>query len=95
MTTTDPTQLPTPSIPTGKIEIPVEKMDAVSNDSPLSPNEKSERAVSGSNPGVESDDNMLDNEKEVGLYTDVTEDDAPDLNIADQVEKAEKYHQDH
>ena len=59
------------------------------NDDPtLSPNEQSEIGVSGSTPDPESDDNMLDNEKDVGLYPDATEDDAPELNIADEVEKA-------
>lgn len=89
------TQKPSDHTPGGIIEIPLETLDEVNNESPLSPAEADELGVSGTTPDPESDDNMLDNAQDVGLYTDSNEEEPVELNIADQIEKAEKYHHDH
>lgn len=60
----------------------------------ISDEESGENAVSGSNPDVDSDDNMLDNAHEMGLYENSSEEDQEELNIAEQVEQAEKAHRD-
>lgn len=87
-----PAQQDFSATPSGSFQVPSAINDDAHNSSPLSPNEISESEVSGSTPDPESDDNMLENEHEVGLYTDATDDDAPELNIAEQIEKAEQAH---
>lgn len=95
MNTNDHNQNTSDNIPKGTVQIPLDTLDEIENQSPLSPDEVSENGVSGPTADPESDDDMLQNEHEVGLYTDADEDEAPELNIADQIEKAEKYHHDH
>lgn len=93
MTTTDDPK--NSAVPAGQTQIPSDIIDESTNNSPFSPDEVSEQMVSGSMPDPESDDDMLDNAHDVGLYTETDDDDAQPLNIADQIEKAEKYHRDH
>lgn len=56
-----------------------------------------ESAVSGDAPDVESDDNVLDNMHDVGLHLNESDDgeEVEPLNIAKDVEEAEKFHKDH
>ena len=53
------------------------------------------QSESGSNADLESDDNMLDNEHEVGLAQDADEDNPQPLDIAKDVNDAEEYHRMH
>lgn len=59
---------------------------------PETPQEEGESAVSGTEPDPESDDNALDVAKEVGLYPEANSENPSELNIAEQVEKAEEAH---
>ena len=56
-----------------------------------SPQEFGEESVSGSMPDPESDDDMLENAWKMGLYTKDDEEHPQELNIAKEIEKAEKY----
>lgn len=62
------------------------------NDDTRSPQDIGETSVSGSIPDLESDDDMLENSHEVGLRLDEDEDNPQELNIAADVEAAEKLH---
>ena len=59
-------------------------------DTEISPASAGEEDVSGSATDPESDDNMLDASHEVGLRMNETEDEKQELNIAQDVEEAEK-----
>lgn len=52
-----------------------------------------EQTISGSTPNPESDDNTLDTAHEAGLYEDQDEEHPGEINIAKEVEKDEKEHQ--
>ena len=52
-----------------------------------------EQTISGSTPNPESDDNTLDAAHQAGLYEDQDEEHPGELNIAKEVEKDEKEHQ--
>lgn len=60
-----------------------------------SPQEYGEESVSGSMPDPESDDDTLENAWKMGLYTGDDEEHPQELNIAHEMEKAEKYKQTH
>ena len=53
------------------------------------PAQEGEEKISGTNPGLESDDDMLENAHEMGLYKDDDGAHPQELNIADQVMSAE------
>lgn len=91
----DQNQKPSDHTPSGVVEIPLESLEESTNTVPLSPAELGEYDVSGSAADPESDDDMLENAHDVGLYADSDEENPAELNIADQIAKAEKYHQDH
>lgn len=57
-----------------------------------SPSVVGEQSVSGDMPDPESDDDTLANMKQVGLQTDSDYDNQEELNIAEEVEEAEKLH---
>lgn len=52
-----------------------------------------EQSISGSNAGPESDDNTLDNSHKAGLYEDQDEEHPGEINVAEEVSKDEKEHQ--
>lgn len=52
-----------------------------------------EQSISGATPDPESDDNVLDAAKEAGLYEKADEEHPQELNIAEEIEEAEKAHQ--
>lgn len=52
-----------------------------------------EQTISGTNADLESDDNTLDAVHEAGLYGDQDEEHPGEINIAKEVEKDEKEHQ--
>lgn len=52
-----------------------------------------EQSISGSEADLESDDNVLDAAHNVGLYEDQDEEHPGELNVAKEVEKDEKEHQ--
>lgn len=61
----------------------------------LSPQNQDEASCSGHMTDLESDDNMLDNVHEMGLYLSVDEEHPKELNIAKEIDKAEKYRHTH
>lgn len=52
-----------------------------------------EQTISGSTPDPESDDNTLDTAHDAGLYEDQDEEHPGEIDIAKEVEKDEKEHQ--
>lgn len=56
----------------------------------VTPAQAGEGAISGSVPDLESDDDMLENAHEMGLYQGDDGEHPQELNIADQVMAAEK-----
>ncbi len=56
----------------------------------VTPAQAGEGAISGSVPDLESDDDMLENAHEMGLYKGDDGEHPQELNIADQVMSAEK-----
>ena len=56
------------------------------------PQIQDEDSVSGSTPSTASDDNVLDNAHDMGLYNDTNEENPKPLNIAEEIEKDEKAH---
>ncbi len=50
-------------------------------------------SISGSTPDLESDDNVLDTAHEAGVYEQADEEHPAESNIAEEVERDEKYHQ--
>ncbi len=59
----------------------------------LSPAAKDEESFAGS-ASAQMGEDTLDEEHEVGLYPNADEDDPQELNIAGEIEKAEKAHRD-
>ncbi len=71
-------------------------LDDVTEDSIVdSDDDTGTQSESGSNPDLESDDNMLDNEHDVGLANDADEDNPKPLNIGHDVNDAEEFHRTH
>lgn len=57
--------------------------------------ESGEQTLSGDAAGLETDDDTFQNMKDVGLIDqDVSREDQPELDIAKEIEEAEKYHRD-
>lgn len=56
----------------------------------VTPAQEGEGKISGSTPDLESDDDMLENAHEMGLYKADDGEHPQELNIADQVMAAEK-----
>jgi hypothetical protein len=54
------------------------------------PSVDGEQSVSGDTPDPESDDDVLSNAQQVGLHVDEDEESPEELNIAEEVEEAEK-----
>jgi len=61
----------------------------------LSPQNLDEASCSGHMTDLESDDNVLDNIHEMGLYLSSDEEHPAELNIAKEIDKAEKYRHTH
>lgn len=59
------------------------------------PSVKGEEKVSGDMPDPESDDDISENEKEVGLHTTEKEGHPEEVDVAGEVEKAEEYQREH
>ena len=73
----------------------LEELDDSTNDTigeTTPPSVLGEQSVSGDMPDPESDDDTLANMKQVGLQTDADYDNQEELNIAEDVEEAEKLH---
>lgn len=56
----------------------------------ITPAQEGEGKISGNNPDLESDDDTLENAHEMGLYKDDDGEHPQELNLADEVMKAEK-----
>lgn len=69
-------------------------MNIGSNDDTQSPSVLGDQTVSGENPDPESDDDTLQNVHDVGLGLDEDYDNPQPLDIAKDVEEAERAHRD-
>jgi hypothetical protein len=73
-------------------EILLDELDESPPTEPYSVDELGELSISGSTPATTSDDNVLDNAHDVGLYTDANEEEPAELDISEQFAQAEKLH---
>lgn len=80
--------MPNPKGKIKKIQDDQDKHDIVQT-----PQVVGETSKSGSMVDPESDDNVLDNAHEMGLYEEADEEHPAELGIAEQVEKDERKHQ--
>jgi hypothetical protein len=83
--------MPKPPIPFSKLSQAYPQDD---DDEALSPSITGEESVSGDTPDPESDDDTLENAHDVGLGLDEDYDDPQPLDIAKDVEEAERLHRD-
>jgi hypothetical protein len=67
--------------------------DDSKHQSTQSPSVADEQSLSGSTPDPESDDDTLEAAHEAGLYEDADDEHPAELNLAEEVEKDEKRHQ--
>jgi hypothetical protein len=56
----------------------------------LTPQEKDQTSVSGSEPVPDSDSNVLDNAHDVGLYSEADEENPKEVGIGREIEEDEK-----
>ena len=68
----------------------LEKDHEKKHEAVMSPQRKDEEGMDGSTPNLESDDNMLDAVHGVGLYPQADEEHPAELNLAAEIEQAEK-----
>lgn len=66
--------------------------DELADEENMEDAEDGEEALSGDNAGLETDDDMLEASHEVGLRTDEDYENPQPLNIAEDIEKAERAH---
>ena len=73
----------------------MEEMKQKSNTSLESPSERGNESVSGSMPDLESDDDTLQNAHQMGIAPNADLENPQELNIAKDMDNAEKYRRTH
>lgn len=73
----------------------IEEMNQISNSSQKSPGERGGDSVSGSTPDLESDDDVLRNAHQMGIAPNADLEHPKELNLAEDINKAERYRKTH
>jgi len=73
----------------------MDELEQISNTSSKSPSERGEESISGSTPGPESDDDVLRNAHLMGIAPDADLEHPTELNLAKDIEDADKYRKSH
>jgi len=90
----DDISLNTP-VDTGTLKEDVKELENASNESVHSLNFRGSQSVSGSQPAPESDDDVLQNAHRMGIAPNASTDKVTPLNLAKDLEDAEKFRKTH